>query len=510
MTRGRHLVRIRRVVFWLFALIYVVAVPFLIMYAFGKPPRVALTPSRVTTGALHVVTRPSGATTVINDRRRPDETPITMNGVRSGAYNIRLEKTGFQPWSGTVTVRPDQVAPDGRLLLLPDHLDVHPVISEPVQQVLPLIESGYIVVLPRSRDDLYFYGLSDRSLISVRRELHITGAAESIASIHRTQAFPGLIVKVQGPQIRYYLIDFRGVGYEFRNLTPTILRDTTALSSLPGMGAVSPDETAADIAWVSATDETIYFQSGSSLVEIRGSDSGGIFGVSAIAGVTTETSNDSTVLHGVDAVGEVGQSYYLIDGSHLLRITRAGRAEDVRTVPALPGDGSNPGTVVFVDRKRIIVHDSDGTLLYLDGEGGDWARLGNAQGVALSRDESRLFVWSGDNIGFVPLVSATIPIDPNSGAAPPELVWATTAAGDVRTVEEIPDFAQAIVATQDALYVSPVSSEVRGTQVRLAGHRDDTPVVFDPLWGVVYFVTTDNATFVSSRLIPVELDLDLK
>ncbi len=70
------------------------------------PQPVALTPRSAAesdTGALQVLSRPSGAQVVV-DGRVAGKTPLSIPGVRAGAHDVRIELPGFRRWATSVTV----------------------------------------------------------------------------------------------------------------------------------------------------------------------------------------------------------------------------------------------------------------------------------------------------------------------------------------------------------------------------------------------------------------------
>ena len=73
------------------------------------PTLPALRPSRsrrtvrAATGALFVVSRPSGAQ-VLLDERLVGTTPLSLSGVSAGTHLVRIALSGYRRWATTVTV----------------------------------------------------------------------------------------------------------------------------------------------------------------------------------------------------------------------------------------------------------------------------------------------------------------------------------------------------------------------------------------------------------------------
>jgi hypothetical protein len=83
-----------------------------------------LEPGKVLTQSLKLVrkrpkgtgfmleTEPIGADVVINNRKHPDRTPLTVSDLKPGTYTLRIEKAGFLPFSTDINVV------DGKLIQL--------------------------------------------------------------------------------------------------------------------------------------------------------------------------------------------------------------------------------------------------------------------------------------------------------------------------------------------------------------------------------------------------------
>ncbi|MGE3275675.1 MAG: PEGA domain-containing protein [Vicinamibacterales bacterium] len=55
------------------------------------------------TGTMEVVSRPAGATVLVNGRAR-GQTPLTLGDLAPGTYTVRIERPGYRAWETTTTV----------------------------------------------------------------------------------------------------------------------------------------------------------------------------------------------------------------------------------------------------------------------------------------------------------------------------------------------------------------------------------------------------------------------
>lgn len=98
----------RRVLLWVFVLMFFIIAPAVLFYTAGyrwNPKKGAI--ERY--GTLIVDTRPNGASIFLNGELQDGESPATFKEVAPGTYAIRLEREGYYPWEKTLDVRPEKV-----------------------------------------------------------------------------------------------------------------------------------------------------------------------------------------------------------------------------------------------------------------------------------------------------------------------------------------------------------------------------------------------------------------
>lgn len=156
---------LRRVVFYLFFLAYLIVCPLTILYAFG----VIFTPEAANgvlrTGLISVSTIPPAARIYIEQRRFTQTTPAILKDLRPGEYHIRLVNDGCQPWSGLVRVKAGLATALEDVFLPPTTWDVHEHAPEPVSELLAVPEtSRFLVRQGRRLGELLVYHEKDQRL----------------------------------------------------------------------------------------------------------------------------------------------------------------------------------------------------------------------------------------------------------------------------------------------------------------------------------------------------------
>ncbi|MDO8583613.1 MAG: PEGA domain-containing protein [bacterium] len=99
----------RRILPWLFFIIFLALAPVLILYTAGyryNPKKNALERN----GTLIVDTSPAGASIVIDGQDTKTVSPITFQNVAPGLHQVVLSKSGYHTWNQRIDVRAEQVS----------------------------------------------------------------------------------------------------------------------------------------------------------------------------------------------------------------------------------------------------------------------------------------------------------------------------------------------------------------------------------------------------------------
>ncbi len=117
LTDSKTMMRLRQVLFYAFALVYIIACPLLILNALGYIFVTGSNPSIVRSGVIHLVTVPPGANVYLQDELYPEKTPVTISDLPPGYYYVRISMEGKRSWSGFIPVRAKQATVFKRIQL---------------------------------------------------------------------------------------------------------------------------------------------------------------------------------------------------------------------------------------------------------------------------------------------------------------------------------------------------------------------------------------------------------
>lgn len=98
----------RRILPWVFAIIFFVTAPLLVFYTSGY----RFNPNKVTVernGTLIVDSTPRFAFVMLNAIDTKDSTPATLQNLAPGPYSLRVTREGYLPWEKVLDIKPEQV-----------------------------------------------------------------------------------------------------------------------------------------------------------------------------------------------------------------------------------------------------------------------------------------------------------------------------------------------------------------------------------------------------------------
>lgn len=89
--------RVRRIIYLTFILIFAIATPLIILYTAGY--RYNLKKNKIQkTGILILKSRPKEATIYLNEKIQKEKTPARIANLLPEDYFVRVEKENFYPW----------------------------------------------------------------------------------------------------------------------------------------------------------------------------------------------------------------------------------------------------------------------------------------------------------------------------------------------------------------------------------------------------------------------------
>lgn len=101
--------RLRVFIFYISVVVFFVALPWILLYSFGYKLDIR-NMKLAKTGLIYIDSTPQGAKVYLDGRDLKRVTPLGIDELLPGNYNIYLELEGHYPWRHTVSVKPGETA----------------------------------------------------------------------------------------------------------------------------------------------------------------------------------------------------------------------------------------------------------------------------------------------------------------------------------------------------------------------------------------------------------------
>jgi hypothetical protein len=136
---------LRRIIFFLFTVIYLTCCPLIILYILGRAYNPA-TKEVMKTGLIYLSSTPSNATVYLNDNLFSEKTPTTIRELPKGNYFIKLLAENYQPFIKEVTVQEGKALTLDHLLLIPNEWKKETYSAAPFEDLIPLTGTPFVLV----------------------------------------------------------------------------------------------------------------------------------------------------------------------------------------------------------------------------------------------------------------------------------------------------------------------------------------------------------------------------
>ncbi len=215
---------LRKFVFYLFVLIYLVFCPILILYAIGYTYKPSSEKGIVKSGLIYLSTVPQGASVYLEGRRFIWRTPTVLADLIPGAYQVKLVKKKYTPWVNTLPVEAGQATVLERILLLPESWERKTLLEGKFEDLVP-ISGGRFFLLKR---DSGKHTAGDFSVYDPREDKAFALLPDD--SPYRDLEVSSYFVIEKSPNLLLALDSENGKKYLWVSLKPreSIVKDVTA------------------------------------------------------------------------------------------------------------------------------------------------------------------------------------------------------------------------------------------------------------------------------------------
>lgn len=210
----------RRILFYLFILIYLSLCPLLILYSFGY----ILNPvnNRISrTGLIHLSTVPSGAHVYLGKSRYQFKTPASIAELLPGTYQLHLKLKGYRPWMHQVSVKAGESAAFGNILLIPEKLKSYRLSHDANSiNLISLPDKDLFLVQKGSRlEDFYYFDWKKEKLNPLADEDSIYHDFSVISVLKPIGDAPLIVYGGSLWERKYLFVDMRDKNKRIENIT---------------------------------------------------------------------------------------------------------------------------------------------------------------------------------------------------------------------------------------------------------------------------------------------------
>lgn len=135
----------RRVVFYIFAAVYVIACPLLLLYAYGYIYKPGAEKGVLATGAIYIDTAPTASEIYVDGKKYDLLAPAAIMELAPGEYSISLKLEGYKPWEETVPVEKEKATVLDKIILDPQKRETSEVFPEEVKELIPITGTSLLV-----------------------------------------------------------------------------------------------------------------------------------------------------------------------------------------------------------------------------------------------------------------------------------------------------------------------------------------------------------------------------
>jgi len=141
------MLKLRKIVFYIFALIYLILCPLIVarMLGFVINP---LTHRLGQTGLVYVSTNPPDATVYIDGRLAHQKTPTVIRDLTPGEHFIRIELSGYNDWERNIPIVGKKATVLANALLIPEEWPIKKISKQPYQNIFFIPPDILIAVNP--------------------------------------------------------------------------------------------------------------------------------------------------------------------------------------------------------------------------------------------------------------------------------------------------------------------------------------------------------------------------
>ncbi|MBU1084396.1 MAG: PEGA domain-containing protein [Candidatus Omnitrophota bacterium] len=461
---------LRKIIFYIFAAIYVFLCPVLILYAFGYLYKPGPFGGIVKTGLISLSTAPNSASVYINGRKYTDKTPTVIRELLPGDYAVKIKLNGYRDWEHAVKVEEEKAVVFKNILLLPEVWKQE--ISVPGKFTKMIVLPGTDLMILSESDELGAHIVYDR----------IRGKRLSLLnkkSILKNLKYRSSFTSEGDNSILVRADNVKGEKYLWFQILPgkNMVKDVTALFP------VAPS----DVKWISGHSDYAFSLQDKYLNR-----------VDVAAGAVYPR-----YIEKVKGYGLFGGDIYIVGMDNTFTKMDFDRSDEevvVKTndTAALIFNGESYYDVTIPEKDLILFLGDRGELLV---NKLPYRFVGNGVlGMKLYQDEKKILIWEKNKIGILDLnEERNGSVEFEKG---PSVNWVYTQGRDIRQCFLIYDDSHVLFMDGKTLFILPVDGDDDGGASKVFTMQEKGCVDYSEDTGRVYFVLNSGSGLTEAEIVP--------
>lgn len=374
----------RRLIFWLFFLLFVLTTPLAVLYSqgyrFDQYRKIF-----IHSGSITIKSTPSSVNIYLNGELQPSgsldiiNNSITINGLRPGNYDLRVSADGYGEWEKNVEVHSGISTEFWNVYLAPQNPAIAELNTEGAQRFFPSPFGKKIAYYKNNGDQSEVWSLNiknnEPSLIFSKADLKFSDDPLENAEWNFKEKL--IIVPVFSDDRKDFLI----LDSE-KNVEPIFLSQITQLIKLD-RARWSPD-----------SEKTIYFTARSEINSQKN-----------LYRINLDTKETELVVENIKGYDLASNSIYFLKQNNILCKTNLdGKNENQLTLSqiAFSNESEKPRIIAYDDSRQAIVSEEGELFVHNNGESDFLKKIASdVVSVQFSDDGKKLLYWNDNEINVL-------------------------------------------------------------------------------------------------------------
>ncbi len=465
----------RKIVFYLFLLIYFIAAPLMILYALGY----IFTPDSeeyvVETGTVFLSTTPGQASIYINGKIYGSRTPAAVSGLVPDKYDLKIFLEGYRVWDSSVNIEAGKADTIDKILLIPEEFKKDILSKGSFRELKGYPGNLFFIVAPaqKAKSQLLYEYMKEKIFSLTNPSAPY--AEKEATGFYFTKKSSAVITALSGAgQTTFLWADLEGDNLSGKDITGLLPKDPKFITWEPGN-----------------EDRIFAFYK-----------EGDLYNIDKINISTEEVA--AGFIAQCRGFGVFNNRIYVIENDHTIKSYDYAK-ENTSEILA----DSKIGKSIFENSEYVkIIPLGESRLVFLDENGAlfanklpyEFVKEGVTQ-IDFDENSGKLLILTKNRIGIIDLEKDAA--ENTEFEKPPRFEWIYHSKNSIKDAFWVYDASHVILLEEDKAYLLPVAGALTGSAEFLFNVMKDSGIFYTDRTGLIYYLDTDGR-LVSAELLSVQ------